>query len=70
LIKPVQDRQGHDRRYSLDCSKLMSLGWKPAAKFETEIEKTVQWYVQNESWWRKIKNGEYKEYYIKQYANR
>lgn len=70
LIKPVQDRQGHDRRYSLDCSKLKAMGWKPAANFETELQKTVEWYVHNEAWWRKIKSGEYKEYYLKQYANR
>lgn len=70
LIKPVKDRQGHDRRYSLDCSKLIAMGWKPSGEFPALLEKTVQWYVNNEDWWRKIKSGEYKEYYLKQYANR
>lgn len=70
LIKRVKDRQGHDRRYSLDCSKLKKLGWKPEASFEAALEKTVRWYKENESWWRKIKSGEYLEYYKKQYAHR
>ncbi len=70
LIKPVKDRQGHDRRYSLDCSKLIAMGWKPSGGFDELLEKTIHWYVENEDWWRKIKSGEYKEYYLKQYANR
>lgn len=70
LIQWVKDRQGHDRRYSISCEKLNKLGWKPEATFEQAIKKTVQWYQENESWWRKIKSGEYKEYYKKQYATR
>jgi len=70
LIKKVKDRQGHDRRYSISCEKLNKLGWKAEATFEQAIKKTVQWYQENESWWRKIKSGEYKEYYKKQYATR
>ncbi len=70
LIRPVQDRPGHDRRYSLNCDKLRALGWQPGHTFAQAIEKTVRWYVENEWWWRKIKSGEYKEYYKKQYAAR
>jgi len=70
LIQKVKDRQGHDRRYSLSCEKLNLMGWKPEASFEQSLKKTVQWYQENESWWRKIKSGEYKEYYKKQYASR
>jgi len=70
LIKKVKDRQGHDRRYSLSCDKLIKLGWKPQASFEELLKETIDWYVKNESWWRKIKNGEYKEYYKKQYTHR
>lgn len=70
LIKKVKDRQGHDRRYSLNCDKLRKLGWSPKASFEDQLQETIQWYVRNESWWRKIKSGEYKEYYKKQYAHR
>src|SRR5438128_7408717 len=55
LIKPVADRQGHDRRYSLDSSKLAILGFRCDTDFTTALEKTVQWYVSNEAWWRKIK---------------
>jgi dTDP-glucose 4,6-dehydratase len=70
LIRHVQDRPGHDRRYSLDVSKLRGLGWEPANSFEEALEKTVQWYVANEWWWRKLKSGEYREYYNKQYSAR
>jgi dTDP-glucose 4,6-dehydratase len=70
LIHYVADRPGHDRRYSLDVNKLRMLGWKPAHTFEEALEKTVQWYVDHESWWRKLKSGEYLEYYRKQYIDR
>ncbi|MBL7199312.1 MAG: dTDP-glucose 4,6-dehydratase [Anaerolineae bacterium] len=70
LIQPVTDRPGHDRRYSIHCAKLRALGWRSRHTFEQAIEKTVRWYVENEWWWRKIKNGEYIEYYRKQYAGR
>ena len=72
LIKPVADRQGHDRRYSLDTTKLEKLGFKSAVDFEDGLKRTVQWYVENEPWWRSIKerSAEYKEYYAKQYGNR
>ena len=70
LIQYVKDRPGHDRRYSLDVGKLRGLGWEPAHTFEEALEKTVRWYISNEWWWRKLKNGEYREYYNKQYAAR
>ncbi len=70
LIQYVADRPGHDRRYSLDVNKLRVLGWEPGHTFEQALEQTVQWYVDNEWWWRKLKSGEYVEYYRKQYAER
>jgi len=72
LIKPVADRQGHDRRYSLDANKLARLGFSPKATFDQALEQTVRWYQQNETWWRSIKerSAEYKQYYAQQYANR
>jgi len=70
LIQPVADRPGHDRRYALDVTKLRALGWQPSHNFEQALRKTVQWYVENEWWWRKLKSGEYLEYYRKQYIER
>ncbi len=70
LIKHVADRPGHDRRYSLDCAKIKALGWRPGHTFDQALEKTVRWYVDNEWWWRKLKSGEYLEYYRKWYGQR
>jgi dTDP-glucose 4,6-dehydratase len=70
LIQPVKDRPGHDRRYALDTAKIRALGWRSGHTFAQAIEATVRWYVDNESWWRKLKSGEYLEYYKQQYANR
>ena len=71
LIKHVKDRPAHDRRYSLDCSKIKAeLDWKPDTPFEEGISKTVDWYVSHQSWWQKIKSGEYLEYYEKHYLQR
>jgi dTDP-glucose 4,6-dehydratase len=55
MIKYVKDRPGHDRRYSVDCDKLKSLGWNPRYDFESALERTIMWYQQNEKWWRKLK---------------
>ena len=55
LIEHVHDRPGHDFRYSLDCSKIKALGWKPGHSFEEGLEDTLSWYVQNEWWWRPLK---------------
>lgn len=70
LIQHVSDRPGHDRRYSLDATKLRALGWQPTHTFESALAKTVDWYVGNEWWWRKLKSGEYLEYYRKNYRDR
>jgi len=71
LIQPITDRPGHDRRYALDCSKIKTLGWASQHNFEQAVEATVKWYVDNEDWWRKIKDGRhYQEYYQRQYAGR
>ncbi|PXF61263.1 MAG: dTDP-glucose 4,6-dehydratase [Candidatus Methanogaster sp.] len=56
MIEYVKDRQGHDFRYSLDCSKLRDLGWAPKYNFEEALEKTVGWYLENEWWWKKLKH--------------
>ncbi|MBZ0305714.1 MAG: dTDP-glucose 4,6-dehydratase [Anaerolineae bacterium] len=71
LIKYVEDRPGHDRRYALTNDKLRAdFGWHTQRNFEDAMRQTVQWYVENEWWWRKIKTGEYLEFYKKQYAER
>jgi dTDP-glucose 4,6-dehydratase len=72
LIKHVPDRPGHDRRYSLDTSKLRSLGWSPRVAFEQGLAETVAWYRQNEWWWRPIKDQDpaFAAYYRTQYGNR
>ena len=68
LIKPVEDRPGHDRRYSIDCSKIRKqLGWEPRADFEKELEQTVKWYKDNTWWWKKLKDAQFRKYYKKQY---
>ena len=72
LIRPVADRPGHDRRYALDTSKLRQLGWTPEVPFEAGLKATVDWYRQNESWWRPIKEQDqaFRDYYRAQYGNR
>jgi dTDP-glucose 4,6-dehydratase len=72
LIRHVADRPGHDRRYSLDTSKLQGLGWKPRVSFEQGLAETVAWYQQNEWWWRPIKEADpaFQAYYQAQYGNR
>jgi len=68
LIRFVSDRPGHDRRYSIDCGKLRGLGWRPLTPFQKGLERTVSWYRDNPDWWRKIKSGEWRQYYERQYA--
>ena len=72
LIQPVIDRPGHDRRYSLDTSKLQALGWRPEVAFDAGLGDTVAWYRQNESWWRPIKENDpaFRAYYDTQYGGR
>lgn len=70
LIQHVEDRPGHDRRYSLNVDKLKALGWQPQHDCEAAIRRTVRWYVENEWWWRPIKEGEFKNYYERMYGQR
>ena len=70
LIRPVKDRPGHDRRYSVDCAKVRALGWTPRHAFAAALADTVAWYRANEAWWRPLKSGEFRAYYERQYANR
>ncbi len=70
LIRYVQDRPGHDRRYSVDCARLLALGWTPAVPFEAGLQATIDWYRMHEAWWRAIKSGEFKAYYERQYRER
>jgi dTDP-glucose 4,6-dehydratase len=70
LVRHVADRPGHDRRYSLDSSRLHELGWKPERDFEMGLAETVAWYQDNRAWWEPIKSGAYREYYARQYAER
>lgn len=67
LMTFVEDRLGHDRRYSVDCRKLESLGWRPKYEFSKAMDLTIDWYKNNQWWWKKIKSGEYLDYYKKQY---
>lgn len=69
LIEFVEDRLGHDRRYAIDPTKLETeLGWKPVYNFDTGIEMTIQWYLENKEWWEHILSGEYQAYFEKQYT--
>lgn len=71
LITFVGDRKGHDLRYAIDPSKIHGeLGWMPETKFDDGICQTIDWYVNNESWWKNIISGDYMEYYEKMYGNR
>lgn len=68
LIKYVEDRKGHDRRYGIDPTKIREeLGWKPEVDFETGIIRTIEWYLNNKDWMNKVTSGQYKEYYKKMY---
>ena len=71
LITYVTDRPGHDMRYAIDATKLnKELGWKPSLQFEEGLEKTVEWYLQNEEWVKHVTSGDYQNYYTDQYAKR
>ncbi len=71
LIRYVEDRAGHDRRYSLDDTKVRALGWSPRHSFgEGGLPGTVEWYRENRAWWEPLKSGEYRAYYEQQYAKR
>jgi dTDP-glucose 4,6-dehydratase len=69
IITFVKDRPGHDRRYAIDWTYIKNtLGWKPMFSFDDYLEKTIEWYKSHQSWWRRIKSGEYTTYYKKQYG--
>jgi dTDP-glucose 4,6-dehydratase len=69
LISYVKDRPGHDLRYAIDASKInQELGWKPSVTFEQGLERTVDWYLNNETWLKNVTSGEYANYYKKQYS--
>ena len=71
LITYVEDRKGHDRRYAIDPSKIhRELGWLPETKFADGIKKTIQWYLNNKSWWQNIISGEYQNYFDKMYKEK
>lgn len=71
LIRYVKDRPGHDRRYAIDSTKIQEeLGWEPEYTFEDGISETIKWYLDNRTWWERIKSGEYLDYYRKMYGNR
>jgi len=71
LVRHVEDRPGHDRRYAVDSTKLQNLGWRPEHSFDSGgLEETVDWYRENREWWEPIKSGDYRRYYEQQYAAR
>lgn len=72
MIKRVQDRPGHDLRYAIDASKIKrELGWQPTrSAWPRALDETIAWYKANETWWRRVKSGEYRTYYERQYGGR
>ena len=69
LITFVTDRPGHDWRYAIDCSKIeKELGWQPEESFETGLDKTIQWYQENDAWIARIKSGDYQDWVEKHYG--
>ena len=71
LITFVTDRPGHDRRYALNTSKITKeLGWEPTYSFEEALTVTINWYLNHELWWHKVKSGEYAKYYQRMYSHR
>ena len=69
-VRHVGDRRGHDRRYAIDTAKVRATGWTPRTHFDAGLHATIEWYRENEAWWRPLKSGEFLEYYNRQYANR
>ncbi|MDF2735385.1 MAG: rmlB [Chloroflexota bacterium] len=70
LVRHVQDRPGHDRRYAMDGSKLSELGWRAQTTFEDGLTQTIDWFVENEPWWRAARTGDWDAYYERQYGQR
>ena len=70
LVRHVEDRPGHDRRYAMDGSKLSALGWRAQTTFEEGLARTIDWFVENEPWWRAARSGDWDAYYERQYGQR
>jgi dTDP-glucose 4,6-dehydratase len=70
LLLHVEDRLGHDRRYSLSASKIRGLGWQPSIPLEQGLASTIDWYRRERVWWERIKSGEYQKYYLEMYGQR
>ena len=70
LIRFVEDREGHDDCYWMDWSKIRALGWQPQYDYDTAMETTVRWYADNRAWWQRIKSGDFRAYYERQYGER
>jgi dTDP-glucose 4,6-dehydratase len=70
LVKQVEDRPGHDRRYAMDASRLAALGWRPSMAFEDGLASTVEWFRANEPWWRATRSGDWDRWYARQYGHR
>jgi dTDP-glucose 4,6-dehydratase len=70
LVRRVEDRPGHDRRYAMDGAKLRALGWQNRVPFEAGLAATVDWFLANEAWWRAVKSGDWDTYYNRQYGAR
>ena len=71
LITFVKDRPGHDRRYAINCDKIKNeLGWKQSIDFDAGLDKTIEWYLENQKWIHNVKSGEYKKWMERNYAKR
>lgn len=71
LLRYVEDRKGHDRRYAVDFTKIKNeLGWEPQVNFKDGIQKTINWYIENRDWWERVKSGEYQAFYDRYYADK
>jgi dTDP-glucose 4,6-dehydratase len=70
LVRHVEDRPGHDRRYAVDSARISALGWLPRSKFEERLPETVAWYRSHRDWWEPLKSAEFQDYYKAQYAAR
>jgi dTDP-glucose 4,6-dehydratase len=70
LVREVEDRPGHDRRYAMDGTRLTALGWRPATSLEAGLASTVDWYLANEAWWRATRSGDWDGWYERQYGRR
>lgn len=71
LLRYVEDRKGHDRRYAVDFTKIKNeLGWEPLVNFKEGIQKTINWYIENREWWERVKSGEYQKFYDRYYSEK